>query len=266
MQRDVPTRRIPKRAVAALSAAACVAAGAVGVVLLTNADGGGSPPPQDRPLSPTSATTAQAREYGCGGRGTFTAGDIAAERSPGAQIARAIERWSRAEGELRTPDRWWVVSQERRRAVLLAPQDGRIPFSFLSFEKNGGRWSAAESGDCRPELRVPGKSTLRWAFTEGSYPPDPDATELDVLVSDIQCSSGRDLEGLIEADLSYGDSTIEVSLTGPSLNAGRNAAYTCIGAPATLYRLVLEEPVGDREVLDVSAYPGVEPTPGTPLP
>ena len=53
-------------------------------------------------------------------------------------------------------------------------------------------------------------------------------------------------------------------LTAPGLEP--DVGYDCQGTPATEYELVLSEPVGDREVVDLSVYPPVEPEPGALLP
>ena len=163
-------------------------------------------------------------------------------------------------------DGWKVVEEDGGTTTLLAPSGGEIAFASATFERDGNGWKPGGWGDCTPRLVFEDKSVLRWAFDGSSYPPHAKATELTVLASDSQCSSGRDLEGLIEPQVTYGRSRIEVVLTAPSLETGKGAAYTCIGTSPTEYVLELDEPVGDREVVDLSVYPAVEPEPGTRLP
>lgn len=161
---------------------------------------------------------------------------------------------------------WRVVSEDGSATTLLAASDGEFAFAHVTFEREGGGWKPAGWGDCTPRLVLEDKSVLRWAFDGSAYPPEPEATELTVLASDTQCSSGRDLEGLIEPTVTYSRSRIEVLLTAPSLETGKNSAYTCPGTAPTEYTLELNESVGEREVVDPSVYPAVEPEPGTRLP
>jgi hypothetical protein len=165
------------------------------------------------------------------------------------------------DGAMLPEDGWTVVSESDSTTTLLAPQDGRFGFASVSFDKEGDVWDPAGWGDCTPRLARLGKSVLRWAFTENSHPPQPDATELALLVTEVECSSGRKLDGLIEADVEYGEDRIEVVLTAPGGIGGN-----CIGTAPTEYTLELDEPVGQREVVDLSVYPVVEPKPGTRLP
>jgi hypothetical protein len=201
-------------------------------------------------------------QYGCGAGGTFTAQDIGEGPEPSEDILEALRDLRQTmDGAMLPEDGWTVVSESGSTTTLLAPQDGRFGFASASFDKEGDGWDPAGWGDCTPRLAMLGKSVLRWAFTESSHPPEPGATELAVLVTEVECSSGRKLEGLIEPDITYGNDRIEVVLTAPGGIGGN-----CIGTAPTEYTLELDEPVGQREVIDMSVYPVVEPTPGTRLP
>lgn len=239
-------------------------AGAIATLLLLAAcgdpnDAGGSAVGTDPPPSEL--------QYGCGGGGTFTPRDIEEGPEPSQDILDALHELPQTmDGAMLPEDGWKVVAEEGRATTLLAASDGEIAFASATFERQGNDWKPARWGDCTPRLVVEDKSVLRWAFDSSSFPPDPEATQLTVLASDSQCSSGRDLEGLIEPEVTYGKSRIEVVLTAPSLETGKNSAYTCIGTAPTEYTLELDEPVGEREVVDPSVYPAVEPGPGTRLP
>ena len=206
-------------------------------------------------------------QYGCGAGGTFTPRDIEGGPKPSQDILDALRELRQTmDGAMLPEDDWKVVGKNGGATTLLAPSGNESAFASATFERDGNSWKPAGWGDCTPRLVIEEKSVLRWAFDGSSYPPDPKATELTVLASDSQCSSGRELEGLIEPQVTYGRSRIEVVLTAPSLETGTNSAYTCIGTPPTKYTLQLDEPVGEREVVDPSVYPAVEPEPGTRLP
>ncbi|MDQ3983274.1 MAG: hypothetical protein M3271_11395 [Actinomycetota bacterium] len=219
--------------------------------------------PSTRADDPPAAETSFGEDlsYSCGGV-TFPVAAIEDRQSPSDDLLAAIEklRKSRREGDIVPPDGWFMVAGTRDRATLLAPLGDK--FAYATFEKKGQGWDVpAWARNCVPRLHVPGKSVLRWAFREGAYPPDSGATELNLLVIEDECSSARDIEGLIEANVEYREDRVDVVLTAPGLERG---AYTCQGTPPTEYELVLSEPVGDREVIDLSVYPQVEP--GTSLP
>lgn len=200
--------------------------------------------------------------YGCGGRATFTAADVEAEREPRNELLDAIgELRQTMDGAMLPADGWLVVSENNRRADLLAPLGEQ--FASASFEKNDAEWKPAGWGDCLPRLEVADKSVLEWELAGSSYPPGAEATEIEVLAVDTQCSSGRDLEGLVGSEVTYTDTTVEVMLTAPPLDAGKMQAFTCEGVGPVGYTLQLEEPIGEREVVDISVYPGREPAPGT---
>lgn len=201
-------------------------------------------------------------EYGCGAGGTFTPRDIEEGPDPSQQIMDALHELRQTmDGAMLPEDGWTVVSEQGSTTTLLAPQEGPHGFASVSFDKEGGGWEPAGWGDCTPRLGLLGKSVLRWAFTDDSHPPELTATELSVLVTEVECSSGRSLEGLIEPDVTYGEDRIEVVLTAPGGIGGN-----CIGTAPTEYTLELDQQVGQRKVVDLSVYPVVEPEPGTRLP
>lgn len=228
-------------------------------VALLAAGCGSEPTP---PTGSNSPSRADELTYGCGGRGTFTADDIEAERKPRDELLDALgELRETMDGAMLPADGWLVVSETDRRADLLAPSGDQI--ASASFEKEGGEWKPAGWGDCLPRLELADKSVLEWELADSSYPPKPEATQIEVLVGDTQCSSGRDLEGLIESEVTYTDSAVEVVLTAPPLDTGKNKAYTCEGNSPVEYQLELQEPIAEREVIDISVYPAREPAPGT---
>lgn len=234
------------------------------VVLAALAACGEEPPRADVDDQAPAAASSSGDDlsYSCGGA-TFPVAVLEDRQPPSDDLLDAIEKLRKQpEGDIVPPDGWFVVEERReRRATLLAPLADE--FSHATFERKGDGWDAAGWGGCEPRLHLPEKSVLRWAFTEGAYPPDPGATVLEVDATETACSGGRDIEGLIEAQVEYREDRIDVVLTAPGLEDG---FYTCQGTPLTEYEVVLSEPVGDREVVDLSVYPPVEPDPGTSLP
>lgn len=204
-------------------------------------------------------------EYGCVGDDTFTSRDIVDAVPPSEEILGAVDQLRQTmDGSMLPAEGWFTVSQGATRVSILAPLNDQ--YASATFEKEDKAWKPVGWGDCLPRLQMEDRSVLRWAFAAGAYPPGPRDTTLELLVSETQCSSGRDIEGLIQAATLYDETRIDVILSAPALGGGEDAVYNCMGMPPTEYELVLTEPVGDREVVDMSVYPSVVPTPGTQLP
>jgi hypothetical protein len=167
-------------------------------------------------------------KYACGSDHTFTAEDVAADRQPTREVLEAVEKLRGAMDGPSLPENGWIeVDGDGNTVTLIAPL--REAFASVTFEDRGGKWDPSGWGDCVPRLQVPNRSVLRWAFTNASYPPSPDAMDLEVLVSEVDCSSGRDIKGLIESTISYQEERITVLLTAPGLTGSQN----CLGRAPT---------------------------------
>lgn len=128
--------------------------------------------------------------------------------------------------------------------VRLAPIEGQpdIP---------DGTWVVWSSATCSPRLAEgagEGQAELRLAET-----PAPADTELDLLVMERRCASGRSAEGRIdldELDLTEDRVRVRVSVRPPP-----GDEQTCQGNPWTPFTVDLGEPLGDREVVDANLVP-----------
>lgn len=79
--------------------------------------------------------------------------------------------------------------------------------------------------------------------------PDPKSRELALSVTEMACNSGEDAQGRIEVV------SIEESADQVRLVLGitpRDGAQNCPSNPATPFTVTLDDPVGDREILDAS--------------
>lgn len=219
----------------------------------------GTPDPSKEAEAGSSDSADQ--RYSCGSGDGFTAKDVAAERQPSEEVLDALEALRGTVDGAFLPENGWIeVNAEGTNVTVIAPR-GKAYASAI-FETRDGKWAPSGWGECVPRLQVPGRSVLRWAFTNASYPPSSDATEIEVLVSEVGCSSGRDIDDLIESAISYEEERISVILTAPGLSGNQ----TCPGKAPVSYTVRLEEPPGQRDIVDPSVFPAVEPTPGTRLP
>ncbi len=93
---------------------------------------------------------------------------------------------------------------------------------------------------------VPGDaSEAQWAL-DPTVELDPGATEVPLFVQEVECASGNDARGRIEPDLAYGDAEITVTIWVRHLQGDQN----CQGNPLTPYLLQLEEPLGERTLVN----------------
>jgi hypothetical protein len=96
-------------------------------------------------------------------------------------------------------------------------------------------------------------STASWRI-DGSV--DPAATEVPLMVNENACASGRTAEGRIEEpDVDYRRDAVVVTIRVRE----RSGDQDCPGNPDTPYVLRLDEPVGNRALLDGGQRPPAPP-------
>jgi hypothetical protein len=208
------------------------------------------------PRSPTEAT-----EYDCNGRPVTR--EAFEERAPLSDSARtALTEATRAEGremDLSAGAGWFTLSESPRSIEVLRElpaledlENGEIPsdHDYLAVarvrgEQGEGPWRSWSSSPCalRLDLGGVGMPTVVLA-----HAPDPASRDLDLLVTEHECTSGEGAEGRIEvASLAESADRVEVVLAVRPLES---SFVTCQGNPGTPFTVSLEEPVGDRTVVD----------------
>jgi hypothetical protein len=93
---------------------------------------------------------------------------------------------------------------------------------------------------------------VRWGIDPLTRPLSPETTTLAALVSDTRCTGGRNPEGrMLQPEITYDETSVRILIKATPLPPG---AYPCPGAqmPASL-TIVLDEPLGDRQLIDLSA-------------
>ncbi|MBO1902077.1 hypothetical protein J4H92_08975 [Leucobacter weissii] len=171
---------------------------------------------------------------------------------------------------------WIVISANDENIALIRPNSERPPGypdsvpelapmpdyeeqSLFRSTKTEG-WMYGSNGRCRltfdlGDLQVPD------VVLDPERSPDPDSTELPLLVLDSSCGGDTDMPDRIEV-VSVEESDTEVGLllgTSP-LPEG---AYACPGFSPTPYTLQLDAPLGDRVVVDLSRVQRLELTDAT---
>lgn len=192
--------------------------------------------------------------YSCGGTGFDPAklegpGDLEDSDSELGEALRTL--FEAPEGDfLAEADGWRIVHEKENEAVLAAPTgSNEHPFLSATFKREGSDWEAAGWGECLPTA-FGDRSVALWELEET---PDPDATELRISVSEQACASGRTLKPEeIQTEVEYSADSVTILATADPLPKG---AHTCQGNPSTTITVELDEPIGDRKLLDAGSYP-----------
>ena len=127
------------------------------------------------------------------------------------------------------------------------PVDGSL---VMSIEREGDRWAFAGGGSCRLEVQLTEpEGQPSWVEVTGREAGA--GTAIRVLVNERQCTSGRDpLPHLREPQVTYAEDEVVVYWTSDPGTGG-----TCVGIPPVTTTLDLDEPLGDRVLLDGSTWP-----------
>ena len=166
------------------------------------------------------------------------------------------------------PDRSW------RELSTLTTDDGTIyelangspPELWIATVQqlgDGDRWEGEMVEPCTPAPYVDGRLVGYW-WPEDDAPLGPDTTEIDVLVQEDSCDSGRGPDGRVQdPEITYGADVVVV--TFPVTARDEGGVLTCETHPPAEVVLELDEPLGDRDLLDGSTWPAHEPS-STSLP
>ncbi len=124
---------------------------------------------------------------------------------------------------------------------------------------DGDRWQGEFVEPCTPRPYVDGQLVGYW------WPADEtalatDTTEVAVLVQEDSCDSGRGPDGRVgEPQITYGADVVVV--TFPVAPRDEGGVFTCQAHPPAAVVIQLDEPIGDRVLLDGSTWPAHEPSP-----
>ncbi|GAB3163214.1 hypothetical protein GCM10027059_17290 [Myceligenerans halotolerans] len=241
MRRTVLLRSILGVSVAALLLGGCAQAGPAG------GSGGGDEP-----------------EYLC--QGTPIPGTVLSDGTSADQLG------DEAATALDTPDagdidpREWLILTETSTEVYLVRElpeprdsDGELRtheilgFEWLDETEQGSEgWQLWRAGDCALRYDMGGLGDAIVAL-DPDNPPDPDATTVDLLVTEMACASGKPADGRIEVDhLAQEEDRVEIVL---GIRPPPGEGQDCPSNPPTPFTLELDAPLGDRPVVDIAVHP-----------
>lgn len=213
----------------------------------------------DRSAPPSRRTPhASPTLLGCGGPAGFRPSALKRRRGYERRsnpAALALRRFLATDAdEVGQPRRGWFLLTHRGNVIVFLA--GRGPaYGTMTFQRRHGRWTWEGSGGCRPRAYRNGLVAAEWDRDPAAGVPPPTATRIAVLVQDDACSSGRDATGrILPPYVHYGPKAVGVSyyVKPPK------GIQTCQGSPSTRMTLVLDQPLGNRRLRDLGAYPPVE--------
>lgn len=193
------------------------------------------------------------RLYSCGRGGAFEGASLegpADLEDDDSALGRALRGLIRTGDGVRVGEGWRIVWEKGRTVHVAAPSlDGEHPFVSALFESSGSEWDPVGWGECTPTAVVGNRSPAIWKLREV---PSADSSELQVTLEERACSGGRELTNAnTRSDVDYSETAITIIVTADPLGDGM---YTCPLQPSS-FTIQLNEPVGDRQLLDGSVYP-----------
>jgi hypothetical protein len=229
----------------------------IAALMLSACGGSGSAPsPANEPSGPDEPEPAVSR-VSCGNGPTF---DVAVLDRPGAaeqgaDPAAAALRAHVAGGGVETdwlPDAGWIEAARSGTAVLYLARGQDDSLYQVSVELVEGQWRVGGWGGCQVQPDLPtGVGRARFRIAPGAA-VEPDATEIEILVTEMACNSGQAARGrILPPHLILGAENVLVIVTVRARGGGQD----CQSNPETPFLLELPEPLGHRLLLDGSEVP-----------
>lgn len=217
------------------------------------------PPGEPNPLDPALAFL----RYSCGGHPfgldlLAAPGQAELENHPSAEALRQFLAGGAA-SDLVPIGGWHLAGRDTLRASYVAQVAGDPPFASIDLSFRDGSWHVDGYGQCRPMFEREGLNPATFQFVDG--PPEPDATRMELDVTEVACASGRPMGARLQRPtVVENDSFVYLLFVAKSQDGGQD----CPSNPATRVTVELRAPVGARTVLDVAVFPFHDPS--TPWP
>jgi hypothetical protein len=161
---------------------------------------------------------------------------------------------------------WYAVEQTQDRVLFLAKGEGDDPSNYLEVEAKRSDaaqaglfatdgWSVGANGGCALRSVPPlGFNSAGWDL-DPAYPYAPGATELHVLVGEDACDGGTLISpDRIQVGVAYAGDRVVVTLVARTPQGPQTCPLRLGGSP---YVVKLDQPIGNRELLDGGPWPAV---------
>lgn len=217
----------------------------------------------DHDIVVTAPERVAADQITCGGKFSFDP-DILVERpplDPDSELGTAVRTTARPPVAARLIEGWTLLDQVGSTAHLMIwlkpgaestnmAESGMIGITYR--QANDGTWSFQGSAECQPQRAFDdGLNPATWALPGAR--PGPEATSFPILVTERGCASGQSSEGrLADPIVEYRDDAVLITTR---VEPPVGDMFNCLGNPATEITVELDEPLGDRQLLDGMWYP-----------
>jgi len=201
-----------------------------------------------------SATDSSRWLYSCGGfpfRASMFAGPASSQqgKKPRARALRRVTR-SRIWGPL--PRRHWREVGYANGFVEYVRRRPPSELNYVALYRHRKRWVVSTIGGCHPEPRPKRFSVGDWTLDRTAPLPTPGSTEIHALVSEWQCASGKPPGDRVRRP-QVADEPGRIVIVARVRPLG--GFQTCPGVPPSRYTFELDEPIGERVVVDGMRLP-----------
>ena len=144
---------------------------------------------------------------------------------------------------------WAVISIDEDLAAfaVLSSDD----FAYVRFERIGNRWLLSGMGSgrpCQPTVALPEGLNRVEIRLDPDSPPDPGSTTIDLLVTETECASGREMGDALQGpQVVETDHAVVVAFAAIRPD---QMSVTCQDNPSTSVTIELARPLGDRIIYD----------------
>lgn len=151
----------------------------------------------------------------------------------------------------RTDSELVLFGQSPNAAELTDPR-GDPPYADMSFRRSDDAWIVDGFGQCRLSVAAQGLGPAT-VILDPDREPDPNSTELPVLINERSCASGQaPVDREIVPVVAETDTTVELTVLVAPVRGGAN----CQGNPFHPIVITLAQPLGERTVIDATSQPG----------
>ncbi|MES2209786.1 MAG: hypothetical protein V4515_06325 [Chloroflexota bacterium] len=151
------------------------------------------------------------------------------------------------------PTDWYRVADAGLEVLFVARGTALVPWMQVAVYDSGAGWALRSYGACTLSVSYPdGIGGATWSLDPGSPAPGPESREIHTLIVETACASGKSPEGrILDPLIVYGAASVLIAVAVRP----RPGAQDCQGNPEVPLTIVLSEPLGDRVLLDGSAFP-----------
>jgi hypothetical protein len=188
----------------------------------------------------------------------LTSGSADAEKADTPQAAALRALIADPNAGLPLPASGWIAVSESASQVSFvardAPSNGYLDATFTL---QSGTWKAGGYGTCNLMAVPPsGYGPATWSLNTAT-PITPATTELRIDVQELTCDSGQSPEGRIAVSVKADLTAVTVTAFVRPLS-GPQTCQMVVGAGWPPYVVHLDQPLGNRTLLDGAPWPAVE--------